>query len=111
MMKTIACAALFLLSACASIELGREFDPAAFDAKVVRGKTTRDDVRAWLGAPAGVGAAIESDGERLEQWTYYRAEGHLPGMKDARFKMLQIKFDRGGAVRSYNWSADSVSKN
>ena len=106
MKKTGAFAALALVCACASVELGRDFDPSAFDAKVVRGTTTRDDVRAWLGAPAGVGAAIESDGERLEQWTYYRAEGRLPGMKDARLKLLQIKFDRAGAVRSYNWSSD-----
>lgn len=81
-------------------------DPASFDAKVVQGKTSSDEVRAWLGAPAGVGAAVEADGERLEQWTYYRAEGRLPGMKDARFKMRQIKFDRTGAVRSYIWPAD-----
>lgn len=101
-----ALAALLMLCACASVELGRDFDPGAFDAKVVRGKTTREEVRASLGAPAGVGAAVESDGERLEQWTYYRAQGRLPGMKDARFKMLQIKFDRDGTVRSYNWSAD-----
>ena len=98
--------ALALLCGCASVELGRDFDPSSFDTKVVRGVSTRDEVRAWLGAPVGTGAAVENDGERLEQWTYYRAEGRLPGMKDARLKMLQIKFDRAGTVRSYTWTTN-----
>ena len=98
--------ALALLCGCASVELGRDFDPSVFDTKVVRGTSTREEVRAWLGAPVGAGAAVESDGERLEQWTYYRAEGRLPGMKDARLKMLQIKFDRAGTVRSYTWTTN-----
>jgi hypothetical protein len=95
---------LLLLSACATVEVGREFDLKAFDAKVQRGVTTRADVRAWLGAPAGIGASVESTGERHEQWTYYHGEGRFPGMKDAGFKMLQVKFDQRGVVRAYNWS-------
>jgi hypothetical protein len=103
--KATAVAAI-ALSACASVELGRDFDLAAFDAKVARGVTTQTEVRSWLGAPVGVGAAVESSGERLQQWTYYRGEGRFPGMKDAQFKMLQIKFDERGVVRSYNWSGE-----
>lgn len=103
--RTIALTAM-VLSACASVELGRDFDLAAFDAKVARGVTTQAEVRSWLGAPAGVGAAVETSGERLQQWTYYRGEGRFPSMKDAQFKMLQIKFDERGVVRSYNFSGE-----
>jgi hypothetical protein len=99
-------AAIVLLSACSTVELGRDFDLSAFDKQVRQGVSTRADVTAWLGAPAGKGTAVESNGERLEQWTYYHGKGRLPGLKDAHFSMLQVKFDAGGIVRSYNWSAD-----
>jgi hypothetical protein len=98
---------LLLLSACATVEVGREFDLKAFDARVQRGVTTQADVRAWLGAPAGLGTSVESTGERHEQWTYYHGEGRFPGLKRAAFKMLQIKFDARGVVRAYNWSGDA----
>lgn len=97
---------LLLLSACATVEVGREFDLAAFDAKARRGITTRAEVRTWLGAPAGVGMSVESGGERYEQWTYYHGEGRFPGIRDARVRILQIKFDQRGVVRAYNWSGD-----
>ena len=97
---------LLLLSACASVDVGREFDLATFAARVQRGVTTQAEVRTWLGAPAGVGIAVESGGERYEQWTYYHGEGRFPGMADARFKVLQIKFDQRGAVLAYNWSGE-----
>lgn len=95
-----------LLSACATVEVGQNFDLAAFQAKVQRGVTTQEDVRAWLGAPAGVGTAMETSGERFEQWTYYSGSGDLPNMKGAHLKMLQIKFDQQGVVRAYNWTSD-----
>ncbi len=97
---------LLLLSACSTVQLGREFDLSIFQAKVQRGVTTRSEVRAWLGAPAGVGAAVEVSGDRYEEWTYYSGAGELPDMKDARMKMLQIKFDQGGIVRAYSWTSD-----
>ena len=97
---------LLALPACASIEVGREFDLAAFDARVQRGVTTRAEVQAWLGAPAALGASVEASGERHEQWTYYHGTGRMPGMRDARFRILQIKFDRQGVVRAYNWSGE-----
>jgi hypothetical protein len=93
-----------LLSACATVEVGREFDLKAFDAKVQRGVTTRAEVRAWLGAPSGTGTSVESTGDRHEQWTYYHGEGRFPGMKGTEFKMLQVKFDQRGVVRAYNWT-------
>ena len=98
--------ALVILTGCASVEVGRDFDLAAFDSKVQRGVSTRSDVRSWLGAPAGVGASIETSGERFEQWTYYRGEGRFPVMGDAHLKLLQIKFDERGIVRAYNWSGE-----
>jgi hypothetical protein len=97
---------MFLLSACGSIRVGQEFDLSAFEAKVQRGVTTQAEVRALLGAPTGVGISVETSGERYEQWTYYEGEGHLPNLGDARFKILQIKFDQAGVARAYNWSGE-----
>lgn len=97
---------LLLLSACASVEVGRAFELSVFDAKARRGVTTQAEVRAWIGAPAGVGVAVESSGERYEQWTYYHGEARFPGMADARVKILQIKFDQRGVVHAYNWSGE-----
>jgi len=99
-------AAIVFLASCSTVELGRDFDLSAFDEQVKQGVSTRADVAAWLGAPAGKGTAVEPTGERFEQWTYYHGSGRLPGLRDAHFSMLQIKFDPGGIVRSYNWSAD-----
>jgi hypothetical protein len=95
-----------LLSACATVEVGRDFDLAAFEAQARQGVTTQAEVRAWLGAPPGVGMSVESSGERYEQWTYYYARGRLPGMADAQLSILQIKFDPRGVVRAYNWSGE-----
>ncbi len=105
-MSSAFAALLLLLSACGTIRVGQDFDLAAFDAKVRRGVTTQAEVRAWLGAPAGAGISVETNGDRYEQWTYYQGEGHLPNMGDGRLKILQIKFDPQGIVRAYNWSGE-----
>jgi len=97
---------LLLLSACSTVQVGRNFDLSAFQARVQRGVTTRDEVRVWLGAPTGVGTAVEVSGDRYEEWTYYSGAGELPDMKDAQVKMLQIKFDQSGIVRAYSWTSD-----
>jgi len=97
---------LLLLCACSTVQVGQYFDLEAFGAKVQRGVSTQADVRGWLGAPTGVGISVESSGDRYQQWTYYHGEGHLPSMADARFQLLQIKFDQAGVVRSYNWSGE-----
>lgn len=97
---------LLLLSACSTVQLGRDFDLSTFQTRVQRGVTTRDEVRAWLGAPKGVGTDVEVSGDRYEEWTYYSGAGELPDMKDAQMKMLQIKFDQGGIVRAYSWTSD-----
>jgi hypothetical protein len=105
MKRALALTVFLLLSACATVEVGRGFDLAGFEAKVVPGVTTKADVRAWLGVPAGIGTSVETSGERLQQWIYYNGNGHFPRMTDAHFRMLQIRFDERGVVRSYSSSS------
>lgn len=98
---------VFMLAACGTVQVGHDFDLHAFESKIERGVSTQNQVRAWLGAPAGTGINVGTDGERHEEWTYYSASGRLPDVAGARVKMLQIKFDKQGVVRGYNWS-DSI---
>ena len=93
-----------LLGACTTFQVGHDFDVGAFATRIQAGQTTQADVRGWLGEPSGVGVSVESDGERLDQWTYYYAEGNMSKMSETRMKILQVKFDKQGKVRSYNWS-------
>jgi hypothetical protein len=97
--------AVALLGACSTVTVGHKFDLKTFTTKVERDVTTQGQVRGWLGAPASVGVVVETGGERYEEWMYYHGSGRLPNMVDACLKMLQIRFDRGGIVRGYNWSA------
>jgi len=96
---------ILLLSACASVKVGRDFDVGVFAAKLEQGVTTQEQVRTWIGEPTSVGVSLASDGERFDEWDYYYAEGELPDMSAAKVKILQIKFDKQGKVRNYNWSA------
>jgi outer membrane protein assembly factor BamE (lipoprotein component of BamABCDE complex) len=96
--------AVFLLSACGSVRMGRDFDVGVFAARIEQGATTQSQVRTWLGDPASVGISLASDGKRYDEWDYYYAEGELQDMSKARVKILQIRFDRQGRVSSYNWS-------
>ena len=102
---TVILLSIFLLSACGTVKLGRDFDVGVFTAKIEQSVTTQDQVRSWLGKPTSVGVSLEFDGERYDEWAYYFAEGDLPDMSSAKVKILQIKFDRQGNVRSYNWTA------
>lgn len=95
---------IFMLAACGTVQVGQDFDIRAFEAKIERGISTRNQVHAWLGKPAGTGISVDTGGERFDEWTYYFASGKLPGMAGAKVKMLQIKFDGQGIVRGYNWS-------
>ncbi len=97
--------ALAVLSACSTVQVGRDFDVGVFAAKIERGVTTQAQVRNWLGEPTSVGVSLAVDGERFDEWAYYYAEGELPDMSTAKVKILQIKFDTQGKVRAYNWSA------
>ena len=94
-----------LLGACTSIKVGRDFDVGMFATRLEQGVTTQVQVRSWLGEPTSVGVSVAADGERSDEWDYYYAEGQLSDMSTAKLKILQIKFDRKGLVRSYNWSA------
>jgi outer membrane protein assembly factor BamE (lipoprotein component of BamABCDE complex) len=96
---------ILLLSACASVKVGRDFDVGVFAAKLEQGVTTQEQVRSWIGEPISVGVSLATDGERFDEWDYYYAEGDLPDMSAAKVKILQIKFDKQDKVRSYNWSA------
>ncbi len=93
-----------LLSACGTFQVGHDFDVGIFATKIEVGTTTQAQVKSWLGEPAGVGISVEPDGERLDQWNYYYAEGQMQDMSTAKMKLLQVKFDKQGKVRSYNWS-------
>ncbi|MFA6903250.1 MAG: hypothetical protein WC236_09220 [Gallionellaceae bacterium] len=96
---------VILLSACAPVKVGRDFDVGVFAAKIEHGVTTQGNVRTWLGEPASVGVSMATDGQRFDEWSYYFAEVRLNDMDTARLKVLQIKFDKEGKVRAYNWSA------
>jgi hypothetical protein len=98
---------VLLISACTTVKVGEEFDISTFTAKVQRGVTTQSDVKGWLGAPAGTGVSVETSGDRYDEWIYYHGAVKVPGSKDSRVRVLQIKFDRNGVVRGYNWSGGS----
>ena len=93
-----------LLSGCSTINAGRDFDMQAFERIVKVGETTKTQVRNKMGSPKNKGISISRDGERLVEWLYFYASGKLPGMDDAQLKILQIRFDKGGILRSYNWT-------
>lgn len=95
---------VFSLAACGTVQVGRDFDMRAFETRIERGATRQSEVRSWLGAPTGTGINVDTSGEHFDEWTYYFASGRLPDMTGARVKMLQIKFDKQGIVRGYNWS-------
>lgn len=97
---------LLFLAACTTVQFGRDFDPQQFEAQVQRGSTTREAVRAWLGAPAARGIAVNDDGKRFEEWTYYYGRGNLSHMQGARLKILQVRFDPAGRVSSYSWTGE-----
>ena len=102
---TVVFLSILLLSACGTVQMGRDFDVGVFATKIEQGATTQEQVKSWLGEPTSVGVSVAADGERSDEWSYYFAEGELSDMSKAKVKILQIKFDKQGKVRSYNWSA------
>jgi len=96
--------AMLLLSGCATVQFGHDFDIGTFDAKVERNVTTRADVKMWLGAPSSRGHSVTANGKRYEKWGYYYGKGKLPKLGNATLKILEVEFDPQGVVQSYNWS-------
>lgn len=97
--------AVSLLGACTSVKAGHDFDLDVFASRVAQGVTTQAMVKTWLGEPASIGVSIATDNERFDEWSYYYAEGRINNMSNAKIKILQVKFDKQGLVRGYNWSA------
>lgn len=95
---------VMLLTACGSFQVGQDFDLHALQTKIERGVSTQNQITAWIGAPTSTGISMESSGESLGEWTYYFASGKLSDLSGSKVKMLQIRFDKQGVVRSYNWS-------
>lgn len=95
---------ILLLTGCGSIQIGRDFDVKAFESMAKVGETTKAQVRKVLGAPKSSGVSIDRDGERLMEWVYFYATGKVSAMNDAGLKILQIRFQQNGKLRSYNWS-------
>lgn len=106
LLRAFSVSLIFLsLAACGTVQVGRDFDMRAFETKIERGVSTQNQIRTWLGAPTSTGINVDTAGERFEEWTYYSALGKLHDMGGAKVKTLQIKFDRQGIVRGYNWSS------
>lgn len=84
--------------------VGSDFDVNAFTSRVDRGVTTRDQVRAWLGAPPSTGVNVDTNGQRYEEWTYYFVEGRASSLSDTTVKSLQVKFDSKGIVQGWDVS-------
>jgi len=94
-----------LLLAC-TIKFGKEFDPQAFQTWIKREESTLTQVREHLGAPQSTGIVVEADGSEYKRWIYYYGKGKLTNMKDAKLKILEIRFNKQQKVASYNWSAE-----
>ena len=95
---------VMLLTGCSPFNIGHDFDVQSFENIAKVGKTTKAQVLNKIGKPKSTGISLNKDGERLVEWIYFYATGKLTGMDDARLKMLQIRFDQNGIMRSYNWS-------
>lgn len=93
-----------------TVKVGRDFQYGDFAARARQGETTKAQVEEWLGAPAGRGMVLETDGSKNDQWTYYFGSGRIPSGSDTQFKLLQVKFDAEGKLISYTWSGEAGQK-
>ncbi|MFK5950283.1 MAG: hypothetical protein QM500_16105 [Methylococcales bacterium] len=104
LMKVVSLLIVMLLAGCSSIQVGRDFDTQNFESIAKVGKTTKAQVLDKMGSPKSKGVSLNREAERLQEWVYFYATGKLIGMDDAQLKILQIRFDKNGIMRSYNWS-------
>ena len=95
---------VLLLTGCGSIQIGRDFDVKAFENMAKVGETSKAQVQEVLGAPKSSGISINRDGERLVEWVYFYATGKMSEMEGTGLKVLQVRFEQSGKLRSYNWS-------
>lgn len=95
---------LLTLLACSTIQIGKDFKLQNFSSNAQLGKTSKEHVLEWLGKPMSTGVAQKEDGERLDEWGYFYGSGQLPNMENTKLKTLQIRFDKEGIIRSYNWT-------
>ena len=87
------------------IEAGRLVDPSVLETQLRIGESTREDVRAALGAPLGEGRAmLPMDPGPRTVWSYAFAEVLVEGVeaKDAREMSVWIYFD-GNRYDGYLW--------
>lgn len=95
------------LVSCSTVQIGNDFELKAFAINAEPGTSKKEQVLKWLGKPTSTGIAQKEDGERLDEWNYFFGTGQLPSMKDVQLKTLQIRFDKNGVLRSYNWSSSN----
>jgi outer membrane protein assembly factor BamE (lipoprotein component of BamABCDE complex) len=106
---SVALVSAALLSGCGgAVSVGRDFDYKYFAARVQVGNTDTNQVREWLGAPAGTGMEVSGD-TRYDVWTYYYGTGQIPGGANTKFKLLQVKLDPQGKVAGWTWSGDTAT--
>jgi len=92
-----------ILGAC-TMKFGTDFNPKSFHDWVKRGETTRSQVIEYLGTPTSEGSVILGDGTQLKRMLYYYGDGKLHNMENAKFKMLEVRFDSSNKVYSFNYS-------
>lgn len=97
-----ACGGTAALPAPTSVAIVRvEF--AAIEAKLKRNATNQLQVHTLLGAPHAVGASVDTNGVRYEEWLYYLGANGTSSARRETAATLEIKFDRQGIVRAYRW--------
>lgn len=95
---------LLSLSACSSLQVGRDFDINSFIQSVKPGVTSKMEIENRLGQPMSSGISVDKNGVASEEWMYFYGTGNLPKMDKTKIKILQIRYDQNGKIRTYNWS-------
>lgn len=97
---------LMALASCTTIQIGKDFRLQSFTKNAELGKTTQNQIFAWLGKPMSSGISVKEDGQRLVEWFYFYGNGKLPNMENAKIKTLQIRLNKG-ILQSYNSTGDN----